>query len=268
MLTEKPLKILILGGTKDSTNLIKLIKENIPESYILTTTTTEYGSKLAKESGSDDTISRPLPKNEIIEIINKNDFNILIDATHPFATHITKTATEISEELGIKFIRFERPGFDFSTVDCENIFHVSSFVEAGLMVSNLGLEKENILHFAGANTMEDVLKNVNTKYFYPRVLNVKSSVEKCEELGIPSNHVLFMSGVSSKEENINLINKYCAKAIITKESGDTGGIYEKISAANELNIKIILVDRPKIDGLKEENIVNDLDMIINILKKI
>lgn len=53
------MKVFLLGGTKDSINLIKHIKENYT-SYILTTTTTEYGSKLAKEGGSDDTIARPL----------------------------------------------------------------------------------------------------------------------------------------------------------------------------------------------------------------
>ena len=259
-------KILLLGGTKDSTNIIELIKTNIENSYILTTTTTEYGSKLAKERGSDETISKPLLKKELIELINKYDFDFLIDATHPFAEHITKTATEISNELGINFIRFERPVFDFSSVDCENIFHVPNFIEAGLMISKLNLDNENILHFAGVNTMEDVLKNVDLNYFYPRVLNVKSSIEKCERLRIPSNHVLFMSGVSSKEENLSLIKKYDAKAIITKESGDTGGIYEKISAANELNVKIILVDRPKIDGLSKKNIVNKIDEIIHELK--
>lgn len=260
------IKILLLGGTKDSTNIIESIKENIADTYILTTTTTEYGSKLAIERGSDDTISRPLLKNELIDLINEYDFDFLIDATHPFAEHITKTATEISNEIGINFIRFERPGFDFTCVDCENIFHVSDFIEAGLMISELNLDGENVLHFAGANTMEDVLKNIDVDCFYPRVLNVKSSIEKCESLGIPLSHVLFMDGVSSKEENISLINKYDAKAIITKESGDTGGIYEKISAANELNVKIILVDRPKIDGLLEKNIVNNIDEIINKLK--
>ena len=62
------MKIFLLGGTKDSINIIQHIKKNY-ESYILTTTTTEYGAKLAMEGGSDETIARPLPKDEIIEII-------------------------------------------------------------------------------------------------------------------------------------------------------------------------------------------------------
>ena len=42
----KKLNILLIGGTKDASNITKHIKEKY-DSYILTTTTTEYGSKLA-----------------------------------------------------------------------------------------------------------------------------------------------------------------------------------------------------------------------------
>ena len=92
----KKLKIILLGGTKDSTEIIQHLKNNY-DTYILTTTTTEYGSKLATEAGSDETIARPLLKDEIIEIINNSDFDILIDATHPFAEHITQTSISVSK---------------------------------------------------------------------------------------------------------------------------------------------------------------------------
>lgn len=90
------MKIFLLGGTKDSTNIITHIKENY-DSYILTTTTTEYGARLADESGSDDTIARPLLKDEIKEIIVNENFDVLIDATHPFAEHITQTSASIAK---------------------------------------------------------------------------------------------------------------------------------------------------------------------------
>lgn len=102
------MKILLLGGTKDSINIIKFIKKNF-DAFILTTTTTEYGAKLAKDGGSDATIARPLPKNELIDIITKESYEILIDATHPFAEHITQTSVSIAKELKIPYLRFERP---------------------------------------------------------------------------------------------------------------------------------------------------------------
>ena len=264
MCTEnKNLRIFLLGGTNDATDIIKLIKSNFNDSYILTTTTTDYGAKLSEVSGSDETISKPLVKEEILDILNSDNFDYLIDATHPFASHITQTITEVSKITGIPLIRFERPRFDLNKVDTSHVYHVNSFSDAGkIIVEDLGLKNRNILHFAGANTMSEVLEYVDKNYFFPRILKVESSLKKCEDLGIASDHILAMNGVSSKEDNIFLIQKYDAAVIITKESGETGGLFEKISAANEIGINIVLVDRPEVPNLNESNVVDNFNELL------
>lgn len=251
------MKIFLLGGTKDSINIIEFIKKNY-DAYILTTTTTEYGARLAREGGSDDTIARPLPKDEIIEIINKGNFNILIDATHPFASHITQTSVSIANELKIHYIRFERPTTNLENIDVSHIHYVNSFVEAGKLISEK-FNEGNVLHFAGANTMEDVLENVETERFYPRILKVESSIEKCNLLGIKPDHIIPMTGAASIEENIELIEKYDASVMITKESGEVGGVIEKIEAANQKNIAVIMIQRPIIKEINKRDIVSNLD---------
>ena len=210
----KKLNIMLLGGTKDSTELIKHLKNNY-DTHILTTTTTEYGSKLAVEAGSDDTIARPLLKDEIIEIINNSDFDLLIDATHPFAEHITQTSKSVSKICDINYIRFERPPLIFDDIDESYIVYAKSFENAGEIISQQ-YPQGNILHFAGANTMEDVLKNVSADRFYPRILKVPKSIEKCEKLGIREDHIIEMKGAASLKENIDLIEKYDASVMITK----------------------------------------------------
>ena len=140
------MKILLLGGTKDSTNIIEHIKKRY-DAYILTTTTTEYGARLAQESGSDDTIARPLPKEEIIEIIKENNFELLIDATHPFAEHITQTSASIARELSLPYIRFERPTANLENIDTSRIHYVKSFDDAGKLIENefvKGKEKDPV----------------------------------------------------------------------------------------------------------------------------
>lgn len=258
------MKVFLLGGTKDSINIIKHIKKKYP-AHILTTTTTEYGAKLAKEGGSDETIAKPLPKDEITKIITEENYNILIDATHPFAKHITQTSANIAKELQIKYIRFERPSVNLENIDTHNIHYVKSFNEAGKLIENK-FNKGNILHFAGANTMEDILKYVSVERFYPRILKVKNSLKKCEELGINPEHIIEMKGAAPLNENIELIEKYNAHVMITKESGEIGGVIEKIKAANEKNIAIIMIQRPEIKELNKNDIVTnlkELDLKIN-----
>jgi precorrin-6A/cobalt-precorrin-6A reductase len=258
------MKILLLGGTKDSTNIIEHVKRNY-DSYILTTTTTEYGGRLARESGSDSVIAHPLLKNEIIEIINRDGFDILIDATHPFAQHITQTSASIAKELKIPYVRFERPTTNLENIDTSHIHYADSFDDAGKLIES-EFNEGNVLHFAGANTMEDILKYVDVGRFYPRILKVESSIEKCEKLGVDPSHIIPMKGAASLEENIELIEKYDAGVMITKESGEVGGVIEKIQAANEKDVAVVMIQRPKIDELNKNDIVSDLDELDTKLK--
>lgn len=262
----KELKIFLLGGTKDSTEIIKHLKSNY-NTHILTTTTTEYGSKLAVEAGSDETISRPLPKDEIIEIINNSDFDLLIDATHPFAEHITQTSASVSKICEISYIRFERPSLNFKDIDTTHIIYAKSFEDAGKIIAK-EIPDGNVLHFAGANTMEDVLKNVSTKRFYPRILKVEKSLEKCEKLGVENDHIIEMKGAASLKENIDLIEKYDASVMITKESGEIGGVIEKIEAANQKDISLIMIKRPIIKELNKKDVVSNLEELDKKLKKL
>jgi precorrin-6A/cobalt-precorrin-6A reductase len=258
------MKIILLGGTKDSINIIEFIKNNY-DAYILTTTTTEYGARLAREGGSDDTIARPLPKDEIIEIIETQGFDVLIDATHPLAEHITQTSASIAKELKMPYVRFERPTTNLENIDTSHIHYVKSFEDAGKLIAD-EFNQGNVLHFAGANTMADIVKYVPTERFYPRILKVESSLEKCDALNIDPNHIIPMKGAASLEENIHLIEKYDASIMITKESGEIGGVIEKIEAANEKNIDIIMIQRPQIKEINKNDIVSNLEELDNKLK--
>ena len=159
--------------------------------------------------------------------------------------------------MKIPYIRFERPSINLENIDTSHIHYANSFDEAGKLIAH-DFPKGNILHFAGANTMADIVKYVPVERFYPRILKVESSIEKCNALEIDPNHIIPMTGAATKEENITLIEKYDASVMITKESGEIGGVIEKIEAANETDIAVIMIKRPEIEMLNKNDIVNDL----------
>ena len=146
----------------------------------------------------------------------------------------------------------------YENIDTSRIHYVKSFNEAGKLIENK-FNQGNVLHFAGANTMEDVLKYVPLEKFYPRILKVPSSLEKCEKLGIAEDHLISMTGAASLEENIELIERYNASVMITKESGEIGGVIEKIEAANQKEIAIIMIQRPQIKELDKNSVVSNLE---------
>ena len=114
--------------------------------------------------------------------------------------------------------------------------------------------------------MADIVKYVSPERFYPRILKVESSLKKCTELDIPSDHIIPMTGAATLKENIDLIEKYGASVMITKESGEIGGVVEKIEAANKTDIAVIMIKRPEIEMLNKDDIVNDLTEIDKKIK--
>ena len=59
-----------------------------------------------------------------------------------------------------------------------------------------------------------------------------------------------------------------ASVIITKESGDIGGVISKIEAANSKNIDVLLITRPVIESLNEKDVVNSIEELNERLIKL
>ncbi len=107
--------------------------------------------------------------------------------------------------------------------------------------------KGNILITLGTNNIHEFknLKNIENMYF--RILPVKISIEKAENIGIKAKNIIGLQGPFSKEFNTAIYKNYEIKYVVTKESGDTGGELEKLQAAYETGVIPIILKRPKIE---------------------
>lgn len=270
------MNILVMAGTKDAIKIIEMLYKNKESSFednsnkesnysILATTTTHYGAILAKNAGADEVISRPLEEDDLVNLIQKKDVKILIDATHPFAVQATTNAINSSQTSSIKYIRFERPPINYSNI--KGIHIVNSFEEAGKIASSIMKNNEkNVLHLAGVSTIKPILKSVPLNQLIVRVLPNTTSIGICEEIGISGENIVAMQGVFSKEFNQMLMREYDVGVIITKESGETGGVPSKIDAALELDVEVVLINRPKIEELNEDSVVNNIAELQKKLK--
>lgn len=242
-----------MGGTSDANKIAKKLKELEKKDLkinIITTTTTNYGSELAKKY-SDKAISRQSTQETLKEIIINNDILLLIDATHPFATNISKKAINLSKELNLKYIRYERPQKIF-----KNAIYVNDFNEAShKAIEIMGDKNKNIMYLAGIKNLKTVSDIIGKDRLIARVLPV--SVNEALSI-LPSKNIIGMQGIFSKELNKNIINDYNCGIIITKDSGDEGGLTEKIEGALEANAIPIIIQRPKINYPLKFNNINDL----------
>ena len=93
--------IWIIGGTKDSRDILEIIIKNTNESIIVTTAT-GYGGKLLEdyvENNKDRDIrilSEKLDENQMEQLIKENGVTLAVDASHPYAQIVSKSVINVT----------------------------------------------------------------------------------------------------------------------------------------------------------------------------
>ena len=255
------LNLMIMAGTSDARKIIKEL--SITDNNILATTISVNGAELARAAGADQVLVGPFDSSKIVEIIRDNEIDVLIDATHPFASEATKNAIKATDKYKIKYLRFDRPTLIIP--ENELIHRVSSFEEAVDEIIKLG--DGRILHLAGVMTLQNLTRKIYPPRIVARVLPTNFSIEKCQEAGIPPKNIVAMQGTYSKEFNQALMKEYDISIVVTKESGQSGGTPSKLEAALELGLHIVMVMRPEIGELKDKTVFNNIEDVVAEIKR-
>lgn len=256
-----------MSGTSDAVKIIGYLG-SIEDTLIIATTTTSYGAELASDAGADEVLVGGLGVDAMVDAIHQKQVDILIDATHPFASQATSTAIEAAKKAEIDYIRFERPAIPQQTI--KKLHVVNDFKEASQKAVELVRKTKNgrIMHLAGVSTLPKVLENVSPENLIVRVLPAVYSIKKCLELGIPSENIVAMQGTFSSDFNRVLMAEFNVDVIITKESGESGGTLSKLEAAAQLEIPVVMVKRPEILGLEKSTVYSDFDQLIQAVERL
>ncbi len=249
------MRILILGGTSDANKIGSRLKL-FNGLEVIITTNSKHGKELAKNH-CHKVVCREESSETLEEIIVSNNIDIIIDATHPFATNISKKGMELSEKLNIPYIRYERP-----TRTYKGCIYVDNFKDACLTA--LKLTDKNIMYCGGIKNLENVVDIVGRDRVICRVLPI-SVVRALKYL--PSKNIIGMEGVFSKDLNKYLLMEYNCGVLITKDSGDSGGLEGKIFGALECGAVPIVVKRPKLNyNVVFDNIEDIVNYILDLRK--
>ncbi len=243
-------KILIFGGTTEGRILAEFCSNSdIPA---VVSVTTDYGADLIKNLKNIDIITGKLDENQITEYINKNKFNLIIDATHPYAVNATDNIKKSCRVCNIKYIRLIRDKSETLGKSFENTDDVIDY---------LNQDSRRILLTTGSKTLPEFLK-VNDFYnrIAIRVLPAENILEYCTNLGFDKEKIICEKGSFSLEDNISHIKKFKSEILVTKESGKIGGYQDKIKASQICGIESITIKRPLENGF-------DIETVKNILEK-
>lgn len=244
-------KVLVIAGTADAKAIIEeLIKLNMD---VTATVTTRLGSDLLKAVDKVDIREGKQGVQQIASLLEEIKPVCLIDASNPFAREIGQNARKACIRGNTPYIRFERtrPVYDEG-----NIIRVAGYEEA---VEKLGLFDGNIMLTVGSGRIEAFTQVSDFKNrIYLRLLPDSKVITRCEKLGFSAKNIIAMKGPFTEELNRELL-KYCnASVLVTKESGNTGGVMEKINAAKKQGIPVIMIEREEEEGIQKATSLREI----------
>lgn len=233
--------ILVLAGTSEGRETASsLVQAGFK---VLATTVSEYGAQLLRESGVEDVLVGPLEQERFSQLLDKNITGV-VDATHPYAVNITRMALEICGKKVLPYIRLERPASEIpqdplviKARDLEEALD-KALAKGGVLFSTLG--SRNLARVVQRAQREGVR-------VIARVLPDPEVLKQCRDMGLKPDQIVALKGPFSRTLNRELFRAYEATAVITKESGGSGGVDTKISAALDLGIPIIIWMRPRLE---------------------
>ncbi len=230
--------VLILGGTTEALRMADELFDK-GEEFIITVAT-EYGYRLSVQKFGERVIKVKFTEDSLRHFIHKKGIKKILDCTHPYADQISALAERVSKIESVKYIRYERR-VDFSA-EYEKIIFVKSLDEAAERILELDLQRP--LFTTGSKYLGFIDK-LRQKEVFVRVLPSEDSIRACLRAGIKPQNIIALHGPSSVQMNLAIIHQYRVDSLVSKRTGKEGGFMEKLEAAQQSGIWMIVVENKR-----------------------
>ena len=211
--------ILVFGGTTEGRKAVEVLEE-AGTPYYYSTKTGEQD--IALHHGI--RIDGAMDAAAMTAFCQQHDIRLMVDAAHPFASQLHKTIAQVAASTSLPVIRYERlyPPRDSNFTWIDDYSQVPTNIHT--LLATTGVQSISKLKW---------LELLGVKVIY-RILNRESSLLFAYEQGVTDDQLCFYEDELLPD----------AEAILLKESGVSGGFNEKIAAAKEKDMRIIVLKRP------------------------
>lgn len=160
-------------------------------------------------------------------------FDILVDATHPYAARISANAIEAARLAKVPLVALSRPAWQRQPGD---IWHSVDTVEQAVTTLGsdgrrmfLALGRQELLPFEAAPQHSYLIRSVDP-------------VEP--PLQLPNARYITARGPFVLEDEIRMLEENSIDTVVSKNSGGSAS-YGKIEAARRLGLPVIMIERPR-----------------------
>ena len=206
--------------------------------HVVVSSLTEYGGSLVENLPNVESLTGRMLPEAMESLMRARGFTCVVDATHPYAAGVSASIAKSAAACDVPVIRVVREGEPEGAWET-----VSSPAEAASLVAQ---RPGAVLLTTGSNDLPVYVGALDdfAERLYVRILPLASSLAAADELGIPANHIIAMKGPFSKGLNEALIREFDIRTLVTKASGTAGGFWEKVEAAQECGIDLVVIHRP------------------------
>lgn len=228
--------ICVFAGTTEGRELVEFLAGQPVQATVCVAT--EYGETLLPEAENVTVLAGRIPVADIIRMLQETRFDLVIDATHPYAASITESICTACRETETEYLRLLRQSCDPK----EALVCVENAAEAAAFLANT---EGSILLTTGSKELAAYSGIPDfTQRVYARVLPMDASLEACRTAGLKASHIIAMQGPFSEEMDLATLRFANAAWMVTKDGGEAGGFPAKVSAARKAGAGLVVIGRP------------------------
>ena len=229
-------KICVFAGTTEGRELVEFLSSQPVD--VTACVATEYGETLLPAADNLTVSAKQLPVDEITRMLAKDAFDLVIDATHPYAASVTESISAACHATGTEYLRLLR---DASKLSSDVVY----LPDTAAAVEFLDGTEGNILLTTGSKELAKFSRLSGfADRVYARVLPMEASLEACRAAGLKTSHVIAMQGPFPEEMNLAMLNAVSAAWLVTKDGGEPGGFEAKVAAARKAGTHLVVIGRP------------------------
>ena len=226
-------KLCVFAGTTEGRELVELL-EGQPVA-VTACVATEYGETLLTARENLTISAGRLRREEMEALLRREGFDLVVDATHPYAQEVTEHiagACQGTETAYLRLLR-EEQGLPEGAVWTPDAAGAAAYLSG---------RPGNILLTTGSKELGRFASIPGfAQRTYARVLPMEASLRACEAAGLSPAHILAMQGPFSREMNLAMLRAVSAAWLVTKEGGAAGGFQEKAEAAAEAGAGLVVI---------------------------
>ena len=231
----------LIGGTSESASIASSLAD-LDITCIVTTVTenarTLYNPRIEVAVGG-------MNLAQMSFFCQQNSIAVIVDASHPYATEVSRQAIALATQLDITYLRYERVSYQSAIAKTNPyVVELNSFAE---LLAGDYLAQKRVLLTIGCNALPQFQSWHDLAILFARVLPKIQSLEIALASGFTSDRLIALRPPIDEKLEAALWQQWGISLVVTKASGKAGGEDIKRKVAADLQIPLIVITRPQVD---------------------